>query len=33
MKIKSGEVVQQTSGEFDERGRFLIVEKQIEDEL
>jgi hypothetical protein len=32
-KIKSGEVVQQTSGEDSERGRFLIVEKQIENEL
>lgn len=33
MKIKSGQVVQQTSGKDSERGRFLIVEKQIEDDL
>jgi hypothetical protein len=33
MKIESGQVVQQTSGEISERGRFLIVEKQIENDL
>ena len=32
-EIAPGEVVQQTSGNDSERGRLLIVEKQIDDDL